>query len=79
MDIEHPDPDFDEMKTGTLSDLEERGEAIIDDAHYKGIAKLGCTTGTYYASLRAMKVPPKAALKLTREWMYLCEATDADR
>jgi hypothetical protein len=69
-------PDFDELATGTLSDLEEVGTAIIDDAHYKGIAKLGCTTGTYYASLIAMGVPPKHAATLTCEWMHLCEGAE---
>lgn len=73
MDIEQPNPNFDELAVGDLADVEEAGEAIIEEAHYKGIAKLGTTTGTYYYALREMGVPKKHALKLTVEWMYLCE------
>ena len=71
MEIEQPA--FDELATGTLSDLEEVGDAIIDKAHYSGIAKLGTTTGTYWRSLREMGVPAKEATKMMIEWMYLCE------
>ena len=70
MDIDQPA--FDELATGTLSDVEERGDAILDEAHYKGIAKLGVTTGTYWLSLREMGVPSKDATKLTIEWMLIC-------
>ena len=69
-------PDFDELATGTLSDIDEAGEAIIEEAHFKGIAKLGTTTGTYWYSLRKMGVPAKEATKLTVEWMYLCEKAE---
>ena len=75
MNIEQPD--FDELATGTLSDLDEVGDAILEDAHYDGIAKLGCTVGTYYISLIEMGVPPKHAWKLTIEWMNICEDTGA--
>ena len=66
-------PQFDELATGTLSDVEEAGEAILDQAHYKGIAKLGTTTGTYWYALTEMGIPAKDATKLTIEWMHLCE------
>lgn len=66
-------PAFDELATGTLSDLDEVGEAIIDRAHYKGIARLGTTTGTFWLSLVKMGVSPKHATRMTIEWMYLCE------
>lgn len=69
-------PQFDELATGTLSDLDERGEAIIDDAHYKGIARLGTTTGAYWYALKEMGVPARDATKLTIEWMYLCEKAE---
>ena len=65
-------PKFDELAVGDLADVEETGEAIIEDAHYKGIAKLGTTVGTYWVSLRTMGLPPEAATRLTREWMNIC-------
>jgi hypothetical protein len=74
MEIEQPQ--FDELAPA-LSDVEEVGDAILDQAHYKGIAKLGTTTGTYYASLIEMGVPPKQATHLTIEWMHICEGSGA--
>lgn len=73
-DVEHHE--FDELAVGSLSDVAEEGDAIIEEAHYQGIAKLGITTGTYYTALREMGVSKKHALKLTREWMQICSWND---